>query len=152
MLWGCFSSKGSGNLVWVHGIMNSMKYKDIFNLNLAAPARKLKWGCHWIFQQDNDPEHMSKSTENLLTEHKMNLLPSPSQSPDVHLWADLKRRMHKRGPRTLEKLYKEELFQIILSVFYNIISVKLCGGRKTTNRVRSRKLFFNPQGKLRQSN
>ena len=29
MLWGCFSSKGPGNLVRVHGIMDSMKYQDI---------------------------------------------------------------------------------------------------------------------------
>ena len=44
MLLGCFSSKGPGNLVRVHAIMNSMKYQEIFNLNLAAPARKLKLG------------------------------------------------------------------------------------------------------------
>ena len=35
--------------------MNSMKYQNILNLNLAAPARKLKLGH--IFQQDNDPKH-----------------------------------------------------------------------------------------------
>ena len=30
MLWGCFPSKGPGNLVRVHGIMNSMKYQKMF--------------------------------------------------------------------------------------------------------------------------
>ena len=51
MLWGFFSSKGPGNLGYM-GMMNSMKYQDILNLNLASPARKLKLCCCWIFQQD----------------------------------------------------------------------------------------------------
>ena len=37
--WGCFFSKGPGNLVRINGII---KYQDIFHLNLAASARKLK--------------------------------------------------------------------------------------------------------------
>ena len=75
MFWVCISSKAPGNLVRVHGIMNSMKYQDIFNLNLAGRARKLKLDRIWIFQQDNDPKHMSKSTQKLLTKHKIKLLP-----------------------------------------------------------------------------
>ena len=63
MLWSCLSSKSPGNLVRVHGIINSMKYQDILNLNLAAPSRKLKLGRRWIFQQDSDPKHTCKSTQ-----------------------------------------------------------------------------------------
>ena len=40
----CLSSKYPGNLVSVHDIMNSIKYQDIFNRNLAAPAGKLNLG------------------------------------------------------------------------------------------------------------
>ena len=43
--------------------MNSMKYQE--NVNLAGPAEKLKLG-RWIFQQDNDPEHISKSTKKMV--------------------------------------------------------------------------------------
>ena len=96
MLWVCFSSKGPGNLVRVHGIMNSMKYQDNLNQNLAAPTRKLKLGRHWIFQQDNYQKHTSKSTQKWLTEHKIKRLPLQSQSPDLNLWAELKRRVYKR--------------------------------------------------------
>ncbi|KAI4880130.1 hypothetical protein NFI96_020379, partial [Prochilodus magdalenae] len=42
MLWACFSSKGPGNLVRVHGIMNALKYQDILKQNLVTSARKLK--------------------------------------------------------------------------------------------------------------
>ena len=65
--------------------MNSMKYQEILNLNLAAPARKIKLGRHWILQQDNDPKLTSKSTQKWLTDHKIKLLPFPSQSPDLNL-------------------------------------------------------------------
>ena len=62
MLWGSFSSKGPGKRVRVHGIIKHYEYK-MLHLNLAASARKLKLGHHLMFQQDNDPKHMSKSTQ-----------------------------------------------------------------------------------------
>ena len=43
MLWGCFSSKGPGQHLRIHGIMDS-KYQQILNPNLTAFARKLKLG------------------------------------------------------------------------------------------------------------
>ena len=48
-----FPSKGPWNLVRIYGIMNSMKYQEILNMNLAVTARKLKLSRIWIFQQDN---------------------------------------------------------------------------------------------------
>ncbi|KAI4895662.1 hypothetical protein NFI96_004662 [Prochilodus magdalenae] len=84
MLWACFSSTGPGNLVRVHGIMDALKYQDILKQNLVASARKLKMGRHWVFQQDNDPKHMAKSTQKWFTTHRIKLLPWPSQSPDLN--------------------------------------------------------------------
>jgi hypothetical protein len=84
MLWACFSSKGSGQLVRVHGFMDSIKYQQILIQNLTASARKLKLGRGWIFQQDNDPKHTSKSTQKWFTDHRIKVLPLPSQSPDLN--------------------------------------------------------------------
>src|SRR4029434_3116026 len=63
MLWGCFSSKGPGQTVRIHGIMDSIKYQQILNENLTPPSSKLKMGRGWTFQQDNDLKHTSKSTQ-----------------------------------------------------------------------------------------
>src|SRR4029434_5202380 len=84
MLWGCFSSKGPRHLVRIHGIMVSIKYQQILNKNLTAPSRKLKMGRGWTFQQDNDPKHTSKSTQKLFTDHRIKVLPWPSQSPNLN--------------------------------------------------------------------
>ncbi len=36
MLWACFSARGPEHLVQMHGIMDSIKYQQIKNLNLTA--------------------------------------------------------------------------------------------------------------------
>lgn len=48
MLWNDSPPKGHGIFARVHGIMDSIKYKDILNLNIAVSARKLKLAHHWI--------------------------------------------------------------------------------------------------------
>ena len=128
MLWGCFASTGPGALVKVNGIMNSTQYQDILAKNLVASARRLKLGRKWIFQQDNDPKHTSKSTKKWLIDHKINILQWPSQSPDLNpienLWFQLKRAVHKRRPKDikdLERFCMEEWSKIPPNVFSNLI-------------------------------
>ncbi len=41
MLWACFSARGPEHLVEMHGIMDSIKYQQIKNVNLTASVRNL---------------------------------------------------------------------------------------------------------------
>ena len=50
MLWGCFSSQGTGNLVRVQGTMNKENYIQILDENLKEAAEKLQLGDNWKFQ------------------------------------------------------------------------------------------------------
>lgn len=128
VMWDCLTSKGPGNLVRRHGIMDSIKYQEILVQNLSASARSLKLGRHWVFQQDNDPKHTSKSTQKWFTDHRIKLLQWPSQSPDLNpienLCGELKRRVHKWRPRTLKDLESfsmEKWSQIPSYVFTHLI-------------------------------
>ncbi len=58
MLWACFSAGGPEHLVYMHGIMDSIKYQQIKNLNLTASVRNLIMGHVLIFQQDNNPKRL----------------------------------------------------------------------------------------------
>ncbi|KAI4883388.1 hypothetical protein NFI96_018111 [Prochilodus magdalenae] len=63
MLWGCFSAKGPGHLVRIHGKMDSTAYLEILAKNLCSSIKDLKMGRHFIFQQNNDPKHTAKKTK-----------------------------------------------------------------------------------------
>ncbi|KAI4905823.1 hypothetical protein NFI96_009213 [Prochilodus magdalenae] len=56
-LWGCFSAKGFGPLVRIHGQMDSAAYLEILAKNLRYSIKDLNMGRQFIFQQDIHPKH-----------------------------------------------------------------------------------------------
>ena len=49
----------------------------------SQDIRKLKLGCKWVFQMDNDHKHTSKVVAKWLKDNKVKVLEWPSQSPDL---------------------------------------------------------------------
>ncbi|MBN3278955.1 TCB1 transposase, partial [Polyodon spathula] len=91
MLWGCFSSAGTGHLVTTEGKMDGAKFRKTLQEN----------GMEWLKNK------------------KVTVLQWPSQSPDLNpienLWHYLKIAVHKRHPtnlNNLEQICQEEWAKI----------------------------------------
>ncbi|KAK6320196.1 hypothetical protein J4Q44_G00093030 [Coregonus suidteri] len=65
MLWGCFSAAGTGTLVRIQAKLNGAKYREIFHENLLQSTQDLRLGRRFTFQQDNDPKHTAKTTQDV---------------------------------------------------------------------------------------
>ena len=89
MILGCFSSKGVGRISVIDGKMNAENYQKILQDNLMTSVEKLRLPPEWIFQQDNDPKNIVRSTKKWFAESNVNVLQWPSQCPDLKLIENL---------------------------------------------------------------
>ena len=79
MLCGRFAAGATGAIHKIDGIMTRVNYVDILKQPLKTIVRKLKLGCKWVFQMDNDPKKTSKVVAKWRKDIKVKLLEWPSQ-------------------------------------------------------------------------
>ena len=84
MWWGCFSVAGTGKQVRIEGKMNRAKYREILDENLLQSVQDHRLGRPFNFQQDNDPKHTAKTTQEWFQQNSLNVLEWPRQSPDLN--------------------------------------------------------------------
>ncbi|KAG2456997.1 TCB1 transposase, partial [Polypterus senegalus] len=66
MFSGCFAVSGMGGLESVQVTMKSQDFQDILERNILPSARKLSLSWRsWTLQQDDEPKHSAKSTQEL---------------------------------------------------------------------------------------
>lgn len=124
MVWGCMSARGVGNLYFIEGTVNAVKYQDILENQLLPSVDRLYPEGDVLFQQDGASCHTAKTTKRWLQDHHINVLDWTSSSPDLspieNLWGIMKKKLRQSRPRT-EALLKKKISEI-----WNSITAEQC--------------------------
>src|SRR5277367_710223 len=131
MVWGCMGWNGVGVLTEVQGIMDAQQYCEILNEGVVESFEKLEMAKgKRIFQQDNDPKHISNKATKWFEDNNIDVMVWPAQSPDInpieHLWVHLKKTLKRypTPPKGVHELWErvvEEWNQIPPEVCQNLI-------------------------------
>ncbi|XP_054737863.1 uncharacterized protein LOC129244272 [Anastrepha obliqua] len=127
MVWGSFSYGAVGPIYLIEGIMDQKVYVRILE-EFMIPHATWNMPLKWIFQQDNDPKHTSKSAKEWFRINGIELMRWPAQSPDLNLienlWTDIKKCVDQQKPtnsKDLRKVVKEAWEGIPIKRFQDLI-------------------------------
>jgi len=107
-LWGCICASGLGHAELYAESLDAKHYQTILGLNLVSSAHQFWPREQWWFQQDNASQHTAGTSREWFHNHGIDLIEWPAWSPDLNpieeLWHDLKQRVYKHKPTTMEQL------------------------------------------------
>ncbi len=107
-IWGGISKKGATCIVIFTGILIATRYTDILDAALV-PLLNAQFSDGHRFQQDNDPKHTSRWSQEYFRENEINWFRTPASSPDLNpienVWGTMKEYLRtKIRPRDLASL------------------------------------------------
>lgn len=124
LVWGCFNAAGVGVLKRIEGTITGEAYRQILIHHAMPEMKKLLEAepehVAWLFQHDNAPPHRANPVKRYLDTKvadwggRLNVLPWPSQSPDLNpiesVWAYIKKNLKNRTkPSNLDELFQRVL-------------------------------------------
>jgi len=135
MIWACFIGDKLGPLVFIDGTVNKETYIGMLEEHFVPFLEALydddPAARH--FQQDNATPHTAKKTQSFLdslaTKYGLTIMHWPPNSPDMnpieHIWAHIKRELHRRFPDTASlsgaaETIRVTLRQRVLEVWWDI--------------------------------
>lgn len=120
-VWGSITGRGTGRLIfltkpwcgeaYVEEVLQPMLGSKQGIRKLFNNSRYIPKG--WLFEQDNDPAHVSKTSKKFLSKHRIRVLKWPPRSPDLNpienVWGIMTRRIREKQvasgtPRNTESL------------------------------------------------
>jgi DDE superfamily endonuclease/Transposase len=107
-IWACFSTQGVGALRIFDDTMDTRMYSDTMERFMMPCALRFWPNSAWFYLQDNASYHKSHRSLKCFHDNGVSLVELPPHSPDLNpienLWADLKRRVESRRPRSIQEL------------------------------------------------
>jgi transposase len=98
MIWGAFSSKGKSELLFINTRLNADGYQQLIEDELIECQNR---NNNMIFQQDNAPIHVARSTMKWFETHNIKVLNWPPLSPDLNpienIWGIMAREIYDGG-------------------------------------------------------
>src|SRR5579871_5723976 len=120
-----FSEERFGNIYYFTNNLNKQLLCTIYKTTLLPSAKKFfgKDNYSWILQEDNDPKHISRKTQEWRDDNQVNRMSWLSQSPDLNpienVWAVLKANVSNHKPisrKDLIKIIKKE-WKVLDNIF-----------------------------------
>jgi hypothetical protein len=111
LIWGAIGYNYKSKLIILKTTVNSSVYFEeiIRSSGLKNELDELFGSHNWLLQQDNAPPHVSRQTMANFASDEIDVLPDwPPRSPDLNIieivWAIMKKRIEKQGPKSMEDL------------------------------------------------